>query len=541
MPAVRINSQIDEFPKATIAIIIVNILLFLVLLFVPEIIQKTILGIFSYGPQNYYIPFAPLSSSFMHASFLSLLFSTVFLLIFGPEAETRAGTFRFVLLYLLAGLTGAVLEMGIRMLTHGIDVPNAGGASGAVSGLVALLVYRLWYSRKPMLLDPVLLKLGFALPLFPFILLWFMKDLIIGTQSMGTLIVSSGHMAQVGGFLTGLLLARIYGLGHEENLDVLRSRIMRKYNNGGKWETANRALKKLRDMSPGDGGVNLDLARIYAGQYKKKEASLYFRKAVDGYHSSDPIEAAKITMEHFKTVKLPMSIQIHHKIARSLVDKGMKKQARILMISALRHKADNTLPYEEAIVFYVLLLLDLGEKQEAKRAYGIFKKRFPDSPNHAKIMASVKKAPGTIFELKETVSDDETQEDIQRDITKDKVARALEVATHPLLVPIWFLVFLLCALLDMLGVLPGNAVSGLSGLGWQMLILLLSILITAEIQLSLSRLIMALIKEQIKKAKEKKRQKQLDAGAAAESKEETADEETPDEVATETEPSEEEN
>ncbi|HEB02753.1 MAG TPA: hypothetical protein ENI12_05915 [Nitrospirae bacterium] len=333
-------------------------------------------------------------------------------------------------------------------------------------------------------------------------------DLIIGTQSMGEHVISSGHLAQVGGFLAGVLMAMAIGHGHEAKLGMLRKKVMDRFNDGGQWEKAISSLKKLEEMAPEDGGLQRDFARLHARQKKKKEAMLHYRKAVEAYYKKDNIEAAKTILEHVEALKAPMAIQVHLKVARELVNEGHKKEARKVMLAALRRQVENSVPFEQAISFYVLLLLDLGEKKEAKRAYGIFKKRFPKSEEDKKILGSVSKPAGSIFPVKEVASPHKEQaaaED-QADREPGFGGMSLETAVDPWFVPAWFILFTAFIVLDKAGVLPGAAVMGLAGLGWQVLILAVAIFATAQRKFSVVQLLVSFIKEKIAEAKAKRKE-----------------------------------
>ncbi|KKK79845.1 hypothetical protein LCGC14_2829410, partial [marine sediment metagenome] len=223
----------------------------------------------------------------------------------------------------------------------------------------------------------------------------------------------------------------------------------------------------------------------------------------------DPMEAARAIIEHAETLKLSMSIQVHHKVARELVNMGLKNEGRKVMIAALRCKAENTPPYEQAIVFYVLLLLDMGEKKEAKRAYGIFKQRFPKSEQDKKILGSVSKPAGSIFPVKEGASlphKERAAAEGQADREPGFGGMSLETAVDPWFVPTWFILFTAFIVLDKAGVLPGAAVMGLAGLGWQVLILAVAIFATAQRKFSVVQLLVSFIKEKIAEAKAKRKE-----------------------------------
>jgi membrane associated rhomboid family serine protease len=67
---------------------------------------------------------------FLHGSFMHILFNMIGLYFFGPRLESRIGSRHFIIMYLLAGLAGAVLSFAFE--------PRAAivGASGAVFGVL---------------------------------------------------------------------------------------------------------------------------------------------------------------------------------------------------------------------------------------------------------------------------------------------------------------------------------------------------------------------------------------------------------------------
>ena len=73
-------------------------------------------------------PWTPLTYMFVHAGGFHLMFNMLGLFMFGPQLETRLGSPRFLRLYLVSGLAGAVFSLG---------TPHAAivGASGATLGV----------------------------------------------------------------------------------------------------------------------------------------------------------------------------------------------------------------------------------------------------------------------------------------------------------------------------------------------------------------------------------------------------------------------
>ncbi len=81
-------------------------------------------------------PWTPLTYMFIHGGFWHIVFNMIVLYFFGPRVEARLGSNRFLTLYLVAGLTGAVFSV----FTPYIAIL---GASGAVLG-VELAYARYW-------------------------------------------------------------------------------------------------------------------------------------------------------------------------------------------------------------------------------------------------------------------------------------------------------------------------------------------------------------------------------------------------------------
>ena len=74
-------------------------------------------------------PWTPLTYMFLHANMAHILFNMLGLYFFGPRVEVRIGSRDFILLYLAAGLAGALLSFFFE------SVPIV-GASGAIFGVL---------------------------------------------------------------------------------------------------------------------------------------------------------------------------------------------------------------------------------------------------------------------------------------------------------------------------------------------------------------------------------------------------------------------
>ncbi len=134
-------------------------------------------------------PWTAITYMFLHGGMLHLLFNMIALFFFGPRLEGRLGARRFLWLYFVSGITGALLS---SMFT-----PNARivGASGAVFGV--LLAFAYYYPRDRILVWGIL----------PVEARWFVVILTLLSLYAGFGGTGGGvaHFAHLGGFLGGFL------------------------------------------------------------------------------------------------------------------------------------------------------------------------------------------------------------------------------------------------------------------------------------------------------------------------------------------------
>lgn len=107
-----------------VALLVANAGMFLLQMLFPQVTRY--LAFYPWEVLRH--PWTPITYMFLHGGFMHILFNMWALYLFGPRVEERLGSQRFLGLYFVSGLTGALLSF----LT-----PQAGviGASGAVFGV----------------------------------------------------------------------------------------------------------------------------------------------------------------------------------------------------------------------------------------------------------------------------------------------------------------------------------------------------------------------------------------------------------------------
>jgi len=149
-----------------------------------------------------------LTSMFMHGGLLHILGNMLYLWIFGDNVEDSMGKVKYLLFYLIGGFVAA--------LTHILTNPNSQiptvGASGAIAAVLG--AYLVLYPQSKV---ETFIPLGFymrltVLPAVIVLGLWFVLQLFNGVMSLGAADVGGvAFWAHIGGFVAGVVLARIFG------------------------------------------------------------------------------------------------------------------------------------------------------------------------------------------------------------------------------------------------------------------------------------------------------------------------------------------
>jgi len=209
----------SAIPVATIGLIVVNFLVFFYELSLGGTQLDTFINAYSLVPCEYTqhcaiyagtpSPFwiTLIRSMFMHAGWAHILGNMLFLFVFGLHVERAMGGLRYLAFYLICGLGANALEIATSVDSNAPGL----GASGAIAGVLAgyFVLYPTSHIRA-------LIPLGFffwiaRVPAWVFIGLWFLLQLVDGVASLSN--TTSGgiaYSAHVGGFVTGLLLVRLF-------------------------------------------------------------------------------------------------------------------------------------------------------------------------------------------------------------------------------------------------------------------------------------------------------------------------------------------
>ncbi len=206
-----------EFPVVTWALIIVNSLVFLFETTLSPAELERLFYLFGVVPARYshpawavfwglpidnYWPF--LTNMFLHGGWTHIISNMWTLYLFGDNVEDRMGHGKFLIFYILCGISASVTHFIFNIHS---TVP-ALGASGAIAGVMAAYLILFPTSRVITLIPIFFLPYFIEIPAVIYIGVWFITQLFSGTFSLLSPKAGGGiaWWAHIGGFLMGLVL-----------------------------------------------------------------------------------------------------------------------------------------------------------------------------------------------------------------------------------------------------------------------------------------------------------------------------------------------
>ena len=208
-------------PKAALALIVINLLVFLWELSVDargdgyllEALRNYGLEVCKIGEQSVVTTtLDSFRSLFLHSSIAHVLANMWFLYLFGGIVERYLGSVKFALAYLGFGAVATLTHVALGSTVCSVtDTGLVIGASGAVAGVMGgFLVIKPGAKVRTMLgfFRPFVWSLN--VPAFVFLGYWLLTDIL---QQIGWIGVETdvAHWAHIGGFLAGVLAVFLAG------------------------------------------------------------------------------------------------------------------------------------------------------------------------------------------------------------------------------------------------------------------------------------------------------------------------------------------
>jgi membrane associated rhomboid family serine protease len=147
------------------------------------------------------------SSMFMHGGLLHLGGNMLFLWIFGNNVEDSMGPLKFIVFYVLGGLTADAAQI---LISVNSTVPTI-GASGAVAGVLGGYLVLFPRARVVTLIFIVFFFTILELPAILFLGVWILQQALFAYLDLaGSGEGGVAYFAHIGGFVFGLLLIRTF-------------------------------------------------------------------------------------------------------------------------------------------------------------------------------------------------------------------------------------------------------------------------------------------------------------------------------------------
>jgi membrane associated rhomboid family serine protease len=359
-------------PRATILLVLINILVFYLLKLTNEnginFIKNNLIFL-PRDPTWWNILVSPFTSMFLHRGAGHLWANMAFFWAFGPAVEERLGANRFISLYLLTGLLGKLTAVFIEVnflhkLFHSV------GASGAISGIMGVFMVRCYF-KKLVIPLPLFGLLNAKLKINSLLLtgFFFLQDFQGGVDRLAGINKGVGYWVHVGSMIAGMLLSA--------RLKLHRAAVEEKYTKSGlkaiertfgRRESKD-SLQKALELNPENEDALLGLAREYAVT-RKPEGRELFQHAIRLKLRSNPAQAAEIYKEYLNIYNRMLDPDLQYRLGCIFYRQGeCEHGARALEMIVLEPSAsDDT--RQRAFYQLVILLAENNMLEAAGAVWG---------------------------------------------------------------------------------------------------------------------------------------------------------------------------
>jgi membrane associated rhomboid family serine protease len=189
-------------PLVTIALILLNTLVFLYEQMLPEPSLRRFVTAFGLVPADFAWANV-VTSMFLHGDWVHFTGNMLYLWIFGDNVEDRVGHGRFLFFYALCGTAAAFGQM---LVNPGSSIPMI-GASGAISGILGAYLVMFPHSRVLTLIPIFFFIQLIEVPAVVLLAVWFLLQLLSAAGTLGSAADLGGvaFWAHATGFVAGTI------------------------------------------------------------------------------------------------------------------------------------------------------------------------------------------------------------------------------------------------------------------------------------------------------------------------------------------------
>ena len=207
MIPLRSSERTYSTPVVTLALIAVNLVLFIYEVSLPEDELNRLIRLHGIVPDRFHFSML-LTSMFLHGGWMHVLGNMWFLWIFGKGIEDLLGHARFLIFYLACGVVAGLLHL----LTNPYSPVPTIGASGAIAGVMGAYLIKFPRASIVTLIFIFVFFTTVDIPAAFLLIYWFLIQFFSGIGSVGESQISHGDVAwfaHVGGFVAGMLLVKL--------------------------------------------------------------------------------------------------------------------------------------------------------------------------------------------------------------------------------------------------------------------------------------------------------------------------------------------
>jgi len=298
MIPVGTNLSRKNFPWATIGLLLANWAIFIALNGSYFYLEFFIRRYFFSIPGEQY-PWQLITALFFHANFWHLFGNSIYLWVFGIFVEDKLGWKAYLFLYFLTGIAAGLIH-GIMVglfMREKIFVPSL-GASGAISGIMGIYLYRCYYSKIKLLVS-IFLPIRIQIPAVIILGIWFLQDFMGGIDSIRGMYRNVGFWAHVGGFASGFGACKYlhYEIqARKEKLEFVAETTLNRYVGYGE---GIKAAEKLLATEPDNPELHLNMARAKTRFRASVEGKDHYEKAIKHFLERNSEKATEAFIEYW--------------------------------------------------------------------------------------------------------------------------------------------------------------------------------------------------------------------------------------------------
>jgi membrane associated rhomboid family serine protease len=383
MLPVGTNLNLKKTPWATLSLLFLNWIIFGSTYGDYHHINFWISRYLYFVPGEQY-PWQIITSMFFHGDIFHILGNSLYLWIFGAFVEDKLGWKVYLFLYLLTGIAAGIIHGTVTALfmREELFVPGL-GASGGISGIMGVYLYRCHYSKIKLLIS-LWTPIRIQVPAVIILSFWFLRDFIGGINSITGFSPDIAFWAHVGGFAAGFGACKYlhYEIpARREKLEFIAETSLQQYGGYGK---GIEATQKLLVNDPENPELHLNLARANSRSWASPEGREHYEKTIKVLLEKSPEKVAEVFMEYWK--KYLSTLEPRYQVRISLLlSKNLNVDLAAKTLQQLIDSNHNSDIYIEQAYLNLAKIYSqqLGRKDLAGYVCEKFLEKFPNSERRA--------------------------------------------------------------------------------------------------------------------------------------------------------------